>query len=173
VKKQTIGSALFLMFVMILVGYVMYLQCRLDPIDQPDEPKIISETFKIMPEDFVIADGGGAEFYQGNLTLWKSAEISGKATYAFPDTFQSGILTLNLQVRRDVPEANGGLNVKTLGWSWQMGFGQQEDNVLFTVVSDTLDLQKTGLLLIEYSGDAKCNLDVIGGKLQLFKRATP
>lgn len=169
-KRYSAAAWLFLAAILGLVSWVIYLQLRVEPIYHPQP---VSRTISIKPEDFVIADGGGAEFYQNRLTLWKTAEIAGKATYAIPDTFEYGILTLNLQVRRDVPEANGGMGVKTLSWFWQLRFGKQEDNVPFTVVSDTLDLVKIGMFLVEYSGDPKCNLDVLGGKLQLFKKATP
>lgn len=172
-KKQTIGSALFLMLIMVLVVYVMYLQCRLDPIDRPDEPKVISETFKINPEDFVIADGGGAEIYKGNLTLWQSVEgINGAASYVYSEGFEYGVLTLELQVRRDNPEAAGGLEIINANWFWPLDFAERENEVTFAVESDTLDFTNTGSINFAYKGEAGCNVDVIGGKLKLFKTVT-
>lgn len=172
-KKQTIGSALFLMLVMVLVVYVMYLQCRLDPIDRPDEPKVISETFKIKPEDFVIADGGGADLYKGNLTLWQSVEgINGAASYAYSEGFEYGVLTLELRVRRDDPNSAGGLEMVNANWFWAMGFESRENETPFEVVSDTLDFTNTGSINFAYKGEAGCNVDVIGGKLKLFKTVT-
>ena len=170
-KKQTIGSAVFLLFVMLLVGYVLYLQCRLDPI--PDDPKIISKTFEIAPTDFVIADGGGADLYKGNLTLWQSIEgINGTASYDFPADYERGVLTLNLQVRRDDSTSVGGLEVKLGNWLNLVDFGNRENLTPFTFISDTLDVANTGSLTVAYKGDSGCNVDVISGKLQLFKTIT-
>lgn len=172
-KKQTIGSALFLMFVMGLVVYVMYLQCRLDPIPPDDDPKVISEVFKIKPEDFVIADGGGCGLYKGNLTLWQSVEgINGTASYVYSEGFEYGVLTLELQVRRDDPSSAGGLEVVNANWFWPLEFSERANKTPFTVVSDTLDFTNTGSINLIYKGDAGCNVDVISGKLQLFKTIT-
>lgn len=172
-KKQTIGSALFLIFVMGLIVYVMYLQCRLDPIDRPDDPKVISETFEIKPEDFVIADGGGASLYKGNLTLWQSVEgINGTASYAYSEGFEYGVLTLELQVRRDNPNSAGGLEVVNANWFWPLEFEERDNETSFIAVSDTLDFANTGSINFVYKGDAGCNVDVIGGKLKLFKTVT-
>lgn len=172
-KKQTIFSALFLTIIMAVMLYVTIQQCNRPSLPPDDKPKVISDTFEIKPEDFAIADGGGCEVYKGNLTFWQSVEgINGAALYVYPDGYEYGVLTLNLQIRRDDPESAGGLEVKTDNWYRNFGFGEYADKTPFMVVSDTVDFTNTSDLSVSYKGAAGCNVDVISGKLQLFKTVT-
>jgi hypothetical protein len=166
---KSVGSAIFFLAILFLVAYVFYLQCRLDPIFPPDDEPI-SQTFEIKPEDFKIADGGGCEIYKGNLTFWQALTgVNGSASYTFPDTFEQGVLTLNLQVRRDNAEATGGLTVQVGEQTWVLVLTTAIDKQPFIVVSDTLNTAGIGSLRVFYSGDDEVNVDLISGKLELFK----